>query len=413
MFTLFFIIIIYISIVNSYIKLPLKSTIPDLKNLSPNDFYKTYFSNEIYSTLNIGTPSKKIDFQIMLNIYPISLISQEFKESSSSFYTKDKDYSIFYNTGFRMGIRANDKFQFNDIYLDEFNFLYSNDSNSNKGILGLNYIDKTNKDYDKGLIYQLKQRNKIDSYYFYIEYKNDKEENLILGNLTHEINSKYKKNNFIELSKLGTSNYYELNFDSLFYGKEFITNLQSVIFSYEENFIKGTLKLQNVLLENFFETYIKENKCFSVEFGKEMISYYCNKDVQIEKMKNIKLFHREVNFTFELNYKDLFKKVNGKYYFLMYFQKHIPFSFQLGKPFLKKYLLVFNQDKRTIGFYKIIPSNNSFIVWILIIICFIIILLLGSYILIYRPGKFRKKRINEIEDDYEYNVQNYKNLAIN
>ena len=128
-----------------------------------------------------------------------------------------------------MGIRASDTFKFNDINLDKFNFLYSNDSNSNKGILGLNFIEKTNKDYDKGLIYQLKQRNKIDSYYFYIEYKNDKEENLILGNLTHEINSKYKKNNFIELSKLGTSNYYELNFDSLFYGKEFITAHSSLV----------------------------------------------------------------------------------------------------------------------------------------------------------------------------------------
>ena len=169
MFILFF-IITYFSIVNSYIKLPLKSKIPDLKNLSPNDFHKTYFSNEIYSTLNIGTPLKTIEFQIMLNIYSISLISQEFKESSSSFYTNEKNYSIFYNTGFRMGIRASDTFKFNDINLDKFNFLYSNDSNSNKGILGLNYIEKTNKDYDKGLIYQLKQRNKIDSYYFYIEY---------------------------------------------------------------------------------------------------------------------------------------------------------------------------------------------------------------------------------------------------
>ena len=94
MFILFF-IITYFSIVNSYIKLPLKSKIPDLKNLSPNDFHKTYFSNEIYSTLNIGTPLKSIEFQIMLNIYSISLISQEFKESSSSFYTNEKNYSIF------------------------------------------------------------------------------------------------------------------------------------------------------------------------------------------------------------------------------------------------------------------------------------------------------------------------------
>ena len=145
-----------------------------------------------------------------------------------------------------------------------------------------------------------------------------------------------------------------------------------------------------------------------------MISYYCNDDILIENFQNIKLFHKDGNFTFELNYKDLFKKVNGKYYFLMYFQKHNPFSFIVGKPFLKKYLFVFNQDKRTIGYYKIIPSNNNlFIVWLLIIICFFIIILLGSYILIYRPGKLRKKRLNEIDDEYKYKVKKVKIININ
>ena len=405
MFILFF-TITYFSIVNSYIKLQLKSTIPDLEDLSPINFYKTYFSNEIYTTLNMGTPLKKIDFQIMLNIYSTALISLEFKEQSSSFYSNEKNYSFFYNTGFRMGIRASDKMKINDINLDQFNFFYSNDSNSNIGILGLNYIDKSNKDYDKGLIYQLKKRDIIKSYYFYIEYKNDKENNLIIGKPTHEVNSKYKEKDFIEISKKGNTNYFEINIDNLFYGKEFIANYQQILFNYNENFIKGTYKLQNVLLENFFEEYIKINKCFSINFNDEMISYYCNDDILIENFQNIKLFHKDGNFTFELNYKDLFKKVNGKYYFLMYFQKHNPFSFIVGKPFLKKYLFVFNQDKRTIGYYKIIPSNNNlFIVWLLIIICFFIIILLGSYILIYRPGKLRKKRLNEIDDEYEYNVQ--------
>ena len=126
-------------------------------------------------------------------------------------------------------------------------------------------------------------------------------------------------------------------------------------------------------------------------------------------MKNfydLKFFHKEFNFTFILNYNDLFKEVNGKYYFLMYFKKEGTFTFQLGKPFLKKYLMIFNQDKRTIGFYKSIENNNnSFFIWILIFFAFLIILLLGGYILIYKPGKFRKKRINEIEEEYEYTVQ--------
>ena len=91
--------------------------------------------------------------------------------------------------------------------------------------------------------------------------------------------------------------------------------------------------------------------------------------------------------------------------------------FSLGKIFLKKYLLVFNQDTKTIGFYNAnfqndinIEKNNSLliIIGILFIICICII----CFFLAKKIYEERRRiRLNEINEQYEYN--NYENNNIN
>ena len=402
---IFFYLLILISETSEYINLSFKTREIDLKNLSPTEFYQNYFTNDIYTTLKLGTPLKEIEFSLKSNIYPISITSHEFREGSKSFFTSDNKYYPVMNSGFKNGLKANDIFKINNETLNNFEFYYSNDTNSNKGIIGLTLLIKPI--IESGFIYQLKKRNIIDSYYFFIEYdKNYNNGNLILGALPHQYNSKYKEDNYASISLNSYSNYFELNFNTIFYGNDFVVENEIIQLFYDYNFIRAGNKFKLTVLEKFFNKYIEDNKCFSEIFNKEMISYYCNKDVPIKEFNDLKFFHKEFNFTFILNYNDLFKEVNGKYYFLMYFKKEGTFTFQLGKPFLKKYLMIFNQDKRTIGFYKSIENNNnSFFIWILIFFDFLIILLLGGYILIFKPGKFRKKRINEIEEEYEYTVQ--------
>ena len=69
---IFFYLLILISETSEYINLSFKTREIDLKNLSPTEFYQNYFTNDIYTTLKLGTPLKEIEFSLKSNIYPSS-----------------------------------------------------------------------------------------------------------------------------------------------------------------------------------------------------------------------------------------------------------------------------------------------------------------------------------------------------
>ena len=88
---------------------------------------------------------------------------------------------------------------------------------------------------------------------------------------------------------------------------------------------------------------------------------------------------------------------------------------------MKKYPVVFDRDSRMIGFYKetgdydIDGGNNKegnkfslSLSWILVIILSIILIFLIYGFFKILPSIRRKKKANELEDDYEYNVQENK-----
>ena len=88
---------------------------------------------------------------------------------------------------------------------------------------------------------------------------------------------------------------------------------------------------------------------------------------------------------------------------MVYFSDYGDFIWKLGKPFLKKYIFIFEQNKRIIGFYnkENLYDNKQYFSYFLIFLCFFIIIIL-SLILFKLSFKKRKKRSNEIEDMYEY-----------
>ena len=120
--------------------------------------------------------------------------------------------------------------------------------------------------------------------------------------------------------------------------------------------------------------------------------------------KNIDLYS-----IFELNYQDLFYSKGEYIYFLIIF-KGVTWIF--GDLFLRKYYLVFNQDLKTIGYYKNIVEENEkldektfkfSLTHLLLILILISIIVVG--IVLYKKGWKRKNRANELDDDYEYNAE--------
>ena len=128
-------------------------------------------------------------------------------------------------------------------------------------------------------------------------------------------------------------------------------------------------------------------------------------------MLNFTLIGKDSKINFEFTYEDLFKKINNKWYFLVFFSKNVDLDvFKVGRQFFKKYIAAFDQEKKIVRFYKNKDFGSYFYVisWILVFISFIVIGILVFYIFYYKKNK-RKIRANELEDNYEYITKNEKN----
>ena len=126
----------------------------------------------------------------------------------------------------------------------------------------------------------------------------------------------------------------------------------------------------------------------------------------------LQFLHKEMNYTFELTYEDLFIEKYDKLILLIFFQDRGS-TWRLGKPFLKKYAFIMNQDDRVVKFYEKHGyqkddgdgNRKMFILTLsLIAVGVIILIVLGIFI-----GKYlfkKKKRLNTIDDEYEYTEAN-------
>ncbi len=83
--------------------------------------------------------------------------------------------------------------------------------------------------------------------------------------------------------------------------------------------------------------YIKKNNVYD--------SYYCKKDINISKIEKLMIVIDKIKYRIEFTYDDLFSE-NGDYlYFnVLFTQEEYVYKndFILGKPFFKKYPMVFN-----------------------------------------------------------------------
>ena len=279
------------------------------------------------------------------------------------------------------------------------------------------------KEESANFISQLKKKDKINSFAFTIKYNSNSnnEENgeIIIGDLPHEYApDTYSPENYffdsVSITKEPPFNWHFI-YKKCSYGQEQIDTRNSVKFSIDFGFIKGNINLQKTLEENFFNL----NSCYKDKTKNNYYIYYCTE----KAIKNLKpiIFELEskycptnLNAKFEFNYKDLFIKDENKdndiYYFQIVFPSDGSFSnWIFGKPLFKKYQMVFDQDRKTYGFYvklnekKSDNSNNSLkISWTLVVILIIVSLVLG-YILCKLINKLpRRLKANELEDSFTY-----------
>ena len=182
---------------------------------------------------------------------------------------------------------------------------------------------------------------------FTLEYNNENEGNLIIGNYPHEYNETFNKEDLI-YSYIETPNIY---IHKVFSNNIVIENSTIVKLEYEFGLIEGSEDYYNKIYLQFFDDYLNKNICSKIMVN-NMSSYYytiCNKNIDLQKFPILILQIEPLKYNFTFDYKDLFLEFENKLYFMIIFQL-IPDKWVLGEIFFKKYQIVFDKEKKNMGY---------------------------------------------------------------
>ena len=437
-FHYYFIIIIILTNINyikSIIYLPFKTK---TKYLSSDIFFSQY----LCTNFEIGTPPQRIEAEIDFTeidfhlTYTRRYIDFFYNRSLSRTYKNTTNYHISTNN-FLSGCRANETFYF--ITSDNFNtkteyknipFFMSTSSNHKFGaVLGFAISYKGLRNF----VYSLKYGGAINSYTWTMLFYNLKEGVIIIGNEPHIYNNSFYDENKLKYTKIYKENNifsWCFEFNKIISGNEIINiNYKKILLGIIRPEIKGIiapLEYYTIIKNNYFEKYLELNICKEISFFEKNISnndIYDEKKIEYYKIEclndkynknemnnfpNLKFENIPLNYSFIFSGNDLFLKEDDKYIFQIYCT-NVSYWY-LGRLFLYKYQLIFNEDNKLIGFYngkKEIEKtkvNNFFKISLILIIC---IFFLFLFFVFYKKMKMyllqnNKKNAKELEEEFSY-----------
>ena len=431
----------FFQFVQSYYIFPFKILKPDL-----SDLYKSFPQNtkeEVYlSYLNIASLFTHIKLQNS-NIYEL-------------FFKVDEKCSFPTNSSCITNYKSNifDKFKHkNENILNVLNIIMDSppkDECTNIKI-GLAMRGYQGKDRCIYIIDQVKKNDKsvnltMYNFNFYNELeKNDKgfDGELIIGAAPHETDTGYyNESDFITVSNYVDEYYYTdmwdgkyinftLHFKNVFFylnnnnideNKIYVNTTESdkASIDFEIGLTKCPFPYYTLIKSVFFQQYITTNACKETTISGGFYGILCNKNKLnakdfYEKFPTIYFEHLDFNYTFTLDSNDLFIEKDGFLYFGLVSQNEKLNNWRFGQPFLKKYRLVFNHDRKSIGYYikhkekEYTPekTKSKVSLGMILLIAGIALLIVETIIAVVCIKKYkclnRKKRANELMDDnYDY-----------
>ena len=253
---------------------------------------------------------------------------------------------------------------------------------------------------------QLQEKNIIKSHIYIFDFVNENEGYLILGDYFHNFNNFYSKENFIQINNEITfsSFSWNLKFEIIKYDEIEINQNEICYFDPTFNGIILYEDFFNKVKNSYFDYQINIKKCDNKIINN--ISYFeCDPFINIKNFKSLSFYHKDLNYTFFLDYSDLFFRNNNKMYFKIVLNKKNPSQCLLGIPLIQKYKINFDHGRKIMGLYIKINKKFNFWNWIIIFILFIFCLFLIIKIVKIMKSK-RKRRMNEIEDIYDYLPEN-------
>ena len=332
--------------------------------------------------------------------------------------------------------------EFFKIYLDislskykiqKLNFVNTINHNSSNicGNIGLKFSRPESKDYN--FMGQIHSKFDLLEYSFLFNYSNllDNEGIFIFGNMPHVyLPNKFNIDNLIPINYLGFNEplieLYEIKMEREGYkidskDQQYKMKITSDIEGFE---VPGNTFMD--IEDIFFQKYYGPKICHKKEYNRNYYIVYCDAENEkfgqkdIKAFPNITLFIDKIsNLSICFDGDDLFYFKNNKYFFKIVSNKEN--NFILGRLLFKKYLIIFNLDKKQIYFYNnnIFPNNNNnknnkssksnkkYTIKIIIIsgiVVAIIFFALGIYFG-KKIFKQRKQKAYELNDGYDYSNQ--------
>ena len=452
-----YIFIFLINSINCYIKIPLKY-IPtkEFNETNPSNILNSIISQKLYGSIEIGSPKQKIDVRIEFNSknFYISKNDSSFHNLEKNLFYKLKIYNPHYSNSLKileegilfsdniliMSSIAKDYFYFNNKKLEIEFILADVLEEPSSGGIGLQLFQEelsTTNINTESFFEIMKNKGIINNYSWTIIYNNKEgyDGYLFIGDYLHNIDNndlflnekKYYKNYLNSIYAYTYDNVIKTEFDMdeliIYKRNENQENSNEIIKDSKYLHTKLDYNFLGIVGPQFIRIYLEnniltdKNGCNKDNFfleGKRYFFYYWEKNnLIIKKLKNIFPKIQFINYHFNSNFTilpdDLFIEKDKYIYCLMLFVLSGKDEWILGTPFVKKYQFMYEQESKRIFYYSsknviTIDGIDKLTLIKIIIILFVIFTLLGFFIgrIIYKRH-FKKLRINELDENYEYN----------
>ena len=413
-FIIFLFSLINNSLQSSYIVFPFKKSVKETKYY-PEDLLQ----NDLEITMEIGTPPQSIGLNLRSKAYTFFVTSVQANLPFTTFNDYNSQTLIkmtqkpdtYMNQEYTKGYMIYESIYINGKEIKNISLIMATSvTYRESGALGLRLVESHEYGDDLSFIYQMKTLGKLDSYSYMINYKSDDEGDLIIGTYPHLFDNKFSEKNFYytRAGAKGNNVNWILDFDIIRYNNKTINLINKQGFTnIEFGLIQAPYKLKQYFKENFYG-----DKCVERYNKKRDITIiHCDEKFDITSFKNLTFILKDISFEFTLTYEDLFIKYNNEYIFGIVFDENVDnkeATWILGKPFMKKYNLIYDLDKKIIGLYKGYneeeknDNQRNLVYIILLIVLGVIVVALVAFI-IYYLKKPRKNRAYELNDDnYEY-----------
>ena len=394
-----------------------KKSFKDLQDLEGDYYMTNMMYSDIFSPFNVGLPRQKLKLHYDLNSYYSVLSDREYFKSRSTSYKllDDKEYSS--NKDQTM-IASQETVEIHTQKLKEFNFLLSSFKNPQTdypifSYIGLNcydYNEKNNKTFS--FLEQIKKQGLIEKKIFGIYFGEHAirlnrafDGQILFGVFPHDISNEFDEEDLkwtqvVENGKNG----WQIKFDKFMYDNETI-NANFVLFDLGLNVIIGP-EIIREKFEKMLKPFIDNKKCleetfYSVRDEKSFVYYFCDRMTEFEKFPKFSFYSEALDEIFEFSLEKLIFVKGPKIYFSIIFDKTAVNNWRLGAMLFEKYRLIFDSERKMIGYYKTVGDEDH--PWMVV---FSILIAAMIFLICWTHGASRR-RIYQNERKYPQQPQSF------